>query len=72
MHGARSLKEKQSATAASWYSYLGSAQFWFESLQNWQSEFLAVLCLVVLSIWFREKNSPESKRLEDPAGKTGK
>ena len=41
--------------------YVTGSQFWFESLQNWQSEFLAVGALVVLSIFLREKNSPESK-----------
>jgi len=42
------------------------SQFWFESLQNWQSEFLAVAALVLLSIWFREKGSPESKPVDMP------
>ena len=41
--------------------YLGTSQFWFESFQNWQSEFLAIFTIVVLSIWLREKGSPESK-----------
>ena len=41
--------------------YLGTARFWFESFQNWQSEFLAVGTVVVLSIWLRERGSPESK-----------
>jgi hypothetical protein len=41
--------------------YLGTSQFWFESLQNWQSEFLAVGTLIVLSIKLRERGSPESK-----------
>ena len=41
--------------------YLGTARFWFESFQNWQSEFLAVGSVVVLSIWLRERGSPESK-----------
>ena len=45
-------------------AYLGSSRFWFESFQNWQSEFLAILAMVVLTIWLREKGSPESK---DPA-----
>jgi hypothetical protein len=44
--------------------YLGTSRFWFESFQNWQSEFLAILAMVVLTIWLREKGSPESK---DPA-----
>ena len=41
--------------------YLTESRFWFESFQNWQSEFLAVASLVILSIWLREKGSPESK-----------
>lgn len=45
--------------------YVGTSQFWFESLQNWQSEFLAVGSLLVLSIKLRERGSPESK----PVGK---
>jgi hypothetical protein len=43
--------------------YLGEAQFWFESFQNWQSEFLAVVALILLSIWLREKDSPQSKKM---------
>ncbi|HLP04988.1 MAG TPA: DUF6766 family protein [Paludibacter sp.] len=45
-------------------SYIGNAQFWFESFQNWQSEFLAVTSIVLLSIWFRQKGSPESKPVD--------
>ncbi|MEY8760150.1 DUF6766 family protein [Chryseobacterium tongliaoense] len=44
--------------------YLFESRFWFESLQNWQSEFLAVASLVILSIWLREKGSPESKPVD--------
>ena len=51
--------------------YVTGSQFWFESLQNWQSEFLAVGALVVLSIFLREKNSPESKDVAEPHAKTG-
>ena len=51
--------------------YLQTAAFWFESLQNWQSEFLAVFSLVVLSIWLRQKDSPQSKPLEAPHSQTG-
>ncbi len=40
------------------------AAFWFESMQNWQSEFLAVLSLVVLTIFLRQKDSPQSKPVE--------
>ncbi|WP_363254391.1 DUF6766 family protein [Mesorhizobium sp.] len=42
-------------------SHLSSGQFWFESFQNWQSEFLSTGALVLLAIWLRERGSPESK-----------
>jgi hypothetical protein len=51
--------------------HLAGAQFWFESLQNWQSEFLAVLALVVLSIFLRQDKSPQSKPLQAPHSQTG-
>jgi hypothetical protein len=51
--------------------YLSSPQLWFESFQNWQSEFLSTAVLVVLSIWLRQKDSPESKRVAAPHSKTG-
>lgn len=52
-------------------AYFGKSQFWFESFQNWQSEFLSVAVLVVLSIWLRQKGSPESKPVHAPHGQTG-
>lgn len=51
--------------------YLCTSQFWFESFQNWQSEFLSVVGIVVLSIWLRQKGSPESKPVYAPHSKTG-
>lgn len=48
--------------------YLYDSRFWFESFQNWQSEFLAVASIVILSIWLREKGSPESKPVDTPHG----
>lgn len=51
--------------------YIRDAQFWFESFQNWQSEFLAVIALVLLSIWLRQKGSPQSKPVEAPHSQTG-
>lgn len=51
--------------------YLWGSRFWFESLQNWQSEFLAVLAIVVLSIFLRERGSPESKPVAAPHAQTG-
>lgn len=53
------------------WEYLGTSQFWFESLQNWQSEFLAVVAIVVLSIFLRQKGSPESKPVDAPHSQTG-
>jgi hypothetical protein len=55
--------QKHLATS-DWKEYFVNSQFWFESFQNWQSEFLAVASLVILSIWFREKGSPESKPVD--------
>lgn len=51
--------------------YLKTSQFWFESFQNWQSEFLAVGTLVVLSIYLRQKGSPESKPVAAAHAETG-
>lgn len=52
-------------------AYVFDPQFWFESFQNWQSEFLSVLALVVLSIWLRQKDSPQSKPVDAPHSQTG-
>lgn len=54
-------KNKPVATAS---EYISESRFWFESFQNWQSEFLAVASIVILSIWLREKGSPESKPVD--------
>jgi hypothetical protein len=51
--------------------YLGQTRFWFESFQNWQSEFLSVASIVLLSIWLRQKGSPESKPVDAPYSETG-
>jgi hypothetical protein len=47
--------------AISWLHYVGSSDFWNRTLQNWQSEFLAVGSMAVLSIYLRQRGSPESK-----------
>lgn len=47
------------------------SEFWFESFQNWQSEFFSIALMGLLSIFFRQKGSPQSKRLRDPYWKTG-
>jgi hypothetical protein len=51
--------------------YMETSQFWFESFQNWQSEFLAVGSIVVLSVYLRQRGSPESKPVNTPNDKTG-
>lgn len=51
--------------------YLSSTRFWFESFQNWQSEFLSVLAIVILSIFLRQKGSPQSKPVDASCDETG-
>ena len=51
--------------------YLATSRFWFESFQNWQSEFLAVAVLVGASVYLRERGSPESKPVAEPHYETG-
>jgi hypothetical protein len=55
----------------SWLSYIGSATFWESTLQNWQSEFLAVGSFAVLAIFLRQRGSPESKPVGAPHDATG-
>jgi hypothetical protein len=55
----------------SWNSYLLNADFWARSLQNWQSEFLAVGTMVAFSIYLRQRGSPESKPVGAPHSSTG-
>ncbi|MCA1583606.1 MAG: hypothetical protein LC791_02120 [Acidobacteria bacterium] len=52
--------------------YLGSARFWFESFQNWQSEFLAIASMVWLAVYLRQRWSPESKPVHAPHDETGR
>jgi hypothetical protein len=52
-------------------SYITSPRFWFESFQNWQSEFLSVFAIIFLSIFLREKGSPQSKPVDASHGETG-
>ena len=52
--------------------YLTQAEFWFETFQNWQSEFLSVASIVFLTIYLRQKGSSESKPVDAPDMETGK
>ena len=71
--GAHAFSAEQQAhgeAAVSTLEYFRSARFWFESFQNWQSEFLAVFAIVVLSIFLRQRGSPESKPVGAPHSAT--
>jgi hypothetical protein len=52
-------------------AYISDSRFWFESFQNWQSEFLSVFAIVGLSIYLRQKGSPQSKPVDAPNDETG-
>jgi hypothetical protein len=51
--------------------FVRSSEFWFQSFQNWQSEFLAVGSIVVLTIFLRQQGSSESKPVHAPTDQTG-
>jgi hypothetical protein len=55
----------------SWTAYLANADFWARTLQNWQSEFLAVGAFAVLSVYLRQRGSSQSKPVGEPHGSTG-
>jgi hypothetical protein len=73
--GAQEYQDERAAHGSSelvtTFGYMTTAQFWFESLQNWQSEFLSTAVLVVLSIVLRQRESPESKPVAAPHAQTG-
>ena len=75
MSGAREYNENQREHGqyeeVTTLEYMGTSQFWFESFQNWQSEFLSVGAMVVLSIFLRQRGSPESKPVDSPHSQTG-
>jgi hypothetical protein len=51
--------------------YMGTTRFWFESFQNWQSEFLSIVAIVGLSIYLRQQGSPQSKPVDASYSETG-
>jgi hypothetical protein len=53
------------------WTYLGTGDFWDKTLQNWQSEFLAVGSMAILSVYLRQRGSPESKPVGAPHTATG-
>ena len=52
--------------------YVTSSRFWFESFQNWQSEFLSVAAMVWLAVYLRQRGSPESKPVYAAHSETGR
>jgi len=68
-YNADQLKDLQAPLG--WGEYALASDFWNRTLQNWQSEFLAVASMVVLSIYLRERGSPESKPVGEPHDSTG-
>jgi hypothetical protein len=58
-------------TTVSWTRYLMDPDFWEKTLQNWQSEFLAVGTMAVFTIYLRQRGSPESKPVGAPHDQTG-
>ena len=58
------------SSAVSWWTYVGTADFWEAALQNWQSEFLAVGSMAIFAIFLRQRGSPESKPVGAPHHKT--
>jgi hypothetical protein len=53
------------------WQFMGTSQFWFESFQNWQSEFLSVGVLILFSVFLRQRHSPESKPVGDRNSRSG-
>lgn len=63
------LLEKEPLTTG--WNYLGYSRFWFESFQNWQSEFLSIFAIIFLSIYLREAGSSQSKKVNASHRETG-
>jgi hypothetical protein len=71
--GVKAFNEEQlqhGQAAISVWRYVTTSQFWFESMQNWQSEFIAVASIIGLSIFLRQRGSAESKPVADPHRET--
>ncbi len=72
--GAKEYNEEQSAhgqPTVSTVEFMKTSNFWFQSFQNWQSEFLSIGAMVLLSVYLRQKGSPESKPVDAPHSETG-
>jgi hypothetical protein len=54
-----------------WFGYISSADFWSRTLQNWQSEFLAVASMAIFAVYLRQRGSSESKPVGAAHDSTG-
>jgi len=66
-----SYQEEHGQPTPSWVAYLGRADFWESTLENWQSEFLAVGSMAAFTVYLRQRGSPESKPVGAPHDRTG-
>ena len=57
-------------STVSWSTYLGTADFWEKTLQNWQSEFMAIASIAIFSVFLRQRGSPDSKPVGAPHSAT--
>lgn len=71
MNALNTERALQGQAGISFLQFLGTAHFWSQSFQNWQSEFLSVFAIVVLGIFLRQYGSPESKPVHSPNHQTG-
>jgi hypothetical protein len=69
LYNAEKLDHQQDPV--SWSDYITTADFWENTLENWQSEFLAVGSMAILAVYLRQRGSPESKPVGAPHGATG-
>ena len=74
MGGVREYNEEQrehGQQAVTTMQFLGTSEFWFQSLQNWQSEFLSLAAMVYLSVYLRQRGSAESTPVATPHDENG-
>jgi hypothetical protein len=68
VYNAEQIQHKEATV--NWLGYIGTADFWEATLQNWQSEFLAVGSMVIFSVYLRQRGSSQSKPVGAPHGST--
>ena len=69
--GYNSMRLDHQMSPVTWWQYVGTPDFWDRTLQNWQSEFLAVGSMAIFAVYLRQRGSPESKPVGAPHMSTG-